>query len=797
MDDLRDDFMAETRETLEILASQLVAWEKNPDDLGLIDSVFRFVHTVKGSCGFLDLPRLLKLSHAAENVLSAAREGSLTASVDLVSAVLAVIDRISALTNALETGESVHDNDHVLIETMLAFHSDNDLPELNHIDVGEGIEAGAALSPDTLDATVRSRTIRVSLQQLDTLMNGVSDLVLSRNELSRQIREGGDVSDIENALGRLSGTVAEVRDSVGMIRMQPIERLFASVPRLLRDISVQLGKRIEFIIEGGDVEIDREMLESLRDPVTHIIRNAADHGIETPEERIALGKNPVGRITISARQSGNQIIVEIRDDGRGIDLKRLGERVKQQKLPAFQQWNALSEKQKLDTIFSAGLSTAKTVTAISGRGVGMDVVRSNLHAVGAVIELENQEGAGFCIKMRLPLTLSIISGLSITAGHQVFALPRSAVVEILSVKSKNVRIEEVGGTKLANIRGERLIYTKLEDVLDVPCFENEGSVRSLVIVNPASSDGYALDVESVIDMEELVVKPCSPLIMASGFYAGTTLPDNGRPMLLLDASAIGVAIGASLKEGGRLQSVSDAAHDAKVENDEGISVLLFDGYDGQQAALPLDVIERMEDVNVEDIFLIDGRTVLSTDGISTELIGIPKIPLAGHVHVLKLFDGKSAKFLAIRDVVDIYTVIPDRSVASLSGFVEGIVHIGGKPVPLLSTFALFDDSPDLINGKHNAPLCVIESGADDHWERNILQPLLKSAGYAVSFNRDDLQNAQVILSSGSIDESSSDPRMIMLRDEISSPAKRGVSSIYRYDRLSLLSAIAAQVAGQK
>ncbi|NJM49584.1 MAG: hypothetical protein HC843_00685 [Sphingomonadales bacterium] len=462
MDDLLEEFIAETRETLELLSGQLVQWEKEPDDRALVDSVFRFVHTVKGSCGFLDLPRLLRLSHAAEDLLSSARDGLVSPTTDLVTAVLAVIDRIADLTNALESGQSVYDNDAELIDAMLAFvpKGDNDSYSVS-IDPSEAVKQMADIDLEMADGMVgnpKNRSVRVSLQLLDKLMNGVSDMVLARNEVSRQLRKSHINSDLDHSFSRLSSSVAEMRDAVGLMRMQHIDRLFSSLPRLLRDICQELGKDIDLHIEGSEVEVDREMVEALRDPLAHILRNAADHGIESVNERRAVGKSPTGLIKITARQSGNQIMIEIADDGRGIDLEKLATKAISSKLISAPQWQKMAEKAQLATIFMPGLSTAESISSISGRGVGMDVVKTNLQAVGGTIDLENHVGQGLKMTLRLPLTLSIIAGLSVKAGDQIFGISRSSVIEILSTSNKNVVIEEVGGTNIACIRGIRMPY---------------------------------------------------------------------------------------------------------------------------------------------------------------------------------------------------------------------------------------------------------------------------------------------------------------------------------------------------
>ncbi len=794
MDDLRDDFIAETRETLEVLASQLVAWEKQPGDHELIDSVFRFVHTVKGSCGFLDLPRLLRLSHAAEDLLSVAREDRLEVSAGLVTAVLAVIDRIAELTEALESGSSIYDDDAVLIDAMMAYHPDcadskADTP------ADFGVNEKIPVEQEATDpVTAKNRTVRVSLRQLDKLMNGISDLVLARNELSRQLRVQGISNELDMAFGRLSTSVADIRDSIGTIRMQHIDRLFASVPRLLRDICVDLGKQIEFSIDGGEVELDREMVELLRDPLIHIIRNAADHGIELPAERTSAGKDPVGHINISARQTGNQIIIEISDDGRGVDLDRLGKRVVAGNIAPLTTWQQMGEAEKLAMIFTPGLSTAQTVTAISGRGVGMDVVRTNLDAIGATIDLKNSEGQGFTIALRLPLTLSILAGLSVRVGKQMFALPRSTIVEILSVSSTHVEIESIGGAKLAKVRGERLAYARLEDVLGIEAADSGLSARTLVLIRSSMGTVYALDVEAVVDTEELVVKPCAPLVMATGLYAGTTLPDSGKPMLLLDTNGMAAAIGATKLTLTKQGVEKDDPVQTLDAGTDCVSVLVFVGIDGKRRALPLAIIERMEDVDAKQITEVDGRKFLLADGKTYVLLGLDDAPYSGSINVLKLTDGNSTKFMAIEDVLDIHSVVPDRTLGSPFGAIEGLVQIDGTLIELLSAFSLFADNGTPVRSLTRRPLCMVHTENNEGWAHNILKPLLIASGYDVSFDAADRARSDIVIEGDAGPDASFDPQTIQLRDQ--PVADQNSHSIYRYDRLSLLTAIEARMAGK-
>src|SRR5215217_484602 len=370
MDDLIADFVAECREMLQALGGEIVAWEAQPDDRARLDSIFRFVHTVKGNCGFFEFPRLEALSHAAEDALADVRAGRRVPDGALVRAVLAVIDRIGEMVAAIEAGEEFPAGDDSALIQALAPGAEGASPVVAAIAEGQG------------KASAAPRTIRLSVELLDRVMSTVSDMVLARNELARRLRESSTEVSVDGAFERLSSIIAEMRDAITRTRMQRIENLFVGLPRMVRDLSAELGKQVLVDIEGGDVELDREMIEMIRDPLTHIIRNSVDHGIETPAERIKVGKREIGILCVSARQSGNQILIDIQDDGRGIAGKKLVDKAiasgTLDKAGAAQ----LTPREQLALIFEAGLSTAKQVTAISGRGVGMDVVRSNIERIG-------------------------------------------------------------------------------------------------------------------------------------------------------------------------------------------------------------------------------------------------------------------------------------------------------------------------------------------------------------------------------------------------------------------------------
>ena len=780
MDDLIQEFIAETRETLDALASELVLWEQNPHDSTRLDSIFRFVHTVKGSCGFLNLPRFERLSHAAEDVLAQVRDGKREASAPLVDAVLGIIDRIGELIVVMETGEPLPDG------------SDADLIAAVHqspkpIEVAAPQAATAA--NDTGPAARRQaaiRSIRVPLVLIDHLMNGVSDMVLARNEVARCLRDDQDGPVLENAFDRLSACIADMRDAIGQTRMQRIDRIFSPLPRLVRDLCADLGKQVDLRTSGSNVELDREMIEMIRDPLTHIIRNSIDHGIESPAARSLAGKPPAGRLSISARQSGNQILIEIADDGRGIDTDKLVARAQAAKVRTASEILGLSERARLELIFAPGLSTADQVTAISGRGVGMDVVRSNIERIGGSIDLENNPGKGLRVILRVPLTLTIIPCLTVRAGGQDFAMPRSAIREILFDNNDQVRIQQVGGRDLAYIRGECLPHVALETLLGLERTPNPTARhRTIITVNASSELRYALAVEAVIDHEELVVRPGAPVIMADGLYAGTTLPDNGRPMLLLDP--LGLANRAQLNEYARVGENQHKEETDPTEIDGG-SALLFREAAGMLRLMTLAAVERVEDVEAARLALAGGQVRLSIDGESRPVFGLDQPPATGHAKLLHLSDGKRHVLYAVDEVIDIVRLPAKLDPVGEPGLVGGIALLGDEQIEVIDPHWVFSHLVGPVPSDERPACCLI--GTDDPWTRNILAPLVLAAGYRPVFGApsDDEQTQAVV--SIIVGDAAAVPgalrgEVIRLRDTLSGDPL-DADTIYRYDRAALL-----------
>ncbi|RZF66357.1 chemotaxis protein CheA [Sphingomonas populi] len=758
MDDLLREFIAETRETLEALSGEIVAWEATPDDRERLDAIFRFVHTVKGSCGFLDLPRLSRLSHAAEDVLAAVRSGERTPDTALVNAVLAIVDRIGEIVEAIDAGAPLHDTGEELL--IAALH--------------EGAEA-AMPAPVVLARRTPARSVRLNVELLDRMMNGMSDMVLARNELARRLRDAGADPATEAALDRLSATVAEMRDTVTRTRMQKIDALFSALPRMVRDTAAELGKSVTLHIEGSDVELDREMIEMMRDPLVHIVRNAIDHGIEVPAARRKAGKRENGRLAVSARQSGNQIIIMIEDDGQGIDVDALMAMAARDGRSEAE-LRRLSDRGKLDLVFEAGLTTRESVTAISGRGVGMDVVRANVERIGGRIDLANTPGKGLAIAIRVPLTLSIIAAIGVSVGDQRFAISSPTIDEIVSIHGEAIRIDMLGSTPVATVRGRRLPLVDLAGALGIV---REGTAGKLVILS-ISGGSYALAVDDVLDHEELVVKPAAPTVMATGLYAGHTLPDTGVPMLLLDCAGIAASAGI------RFWREPEAESCGREVEAPAVPALLFDDLDGVRRLVVLAAIDRIESVPTEAIRHSAGRLRLSLDGRIVPLVAQGDWADHDQVQILRLRDGDTEIAYAVREAHDIVD-LPDIVVpARVPGPVAGVVALAGQHIELLDLFWLFGEHGDLPT-RAAAPLCLLD-GSETVWMTSFLKPVLENAGYRVTAALKGGDRPDVVLTmDAATPASDASVPVVRLRREREAAAEPG--TIYRYDREALLAAL--------
>jgi len=782
MDELLNDFVAETRETAEAIAGEIVAWEADPSDHARLDSIFRFVHTVKGSCGFLDLPRLQRLSHAAEDALAAVRSGRRTPDAALVTAVLAIIDRIAMLVDAIETGASVSDHDDPHLVLALSEQATADA-------AGDGLAVHDVLA--AAPARTVARSIRVPVELLDRMMAGISDLVMARNEVARGLRLSAEGESVLNGFERLSTAIAEMRETITRTRMARVENLFSALPRLIRDLSGELNKRVLLQVEGGDVELDREMIEMVRDPLTHIVRNAVDHGIEAPADRVLMGKPAAGTLTVTARQSGNQILIVVADDGRGIDPDRVLAKAVASGMVSAEAAARMDPDAAVNLIFRPGFSTAAEVSAVSGRGVGMDVVRANVERIGGQVSIENLPGQGLRVVMRVPMTLTIIPALTVSVGEQHFAIPRSVIEEIVRTKAASVRVERSCGLTTVSIRGERLPLVALSDIM-------AGGVRDatkpvadpaiLIVLRPGNGGRYALGVDAAHDHEELVVKPAAPAIMAIGIFGGVTMPDDNRPMLLLDAT--GIAARAAVDTATIPENTTPEAV-ARV-----VPTLLFRDLDGAERAIRLGVVERIDEVPAAACARVAGQLRLNRDGAVVPLLSANgKLPDRPRITVLRIGIGADRMGYVIDQVIDIVDLGEAVAPAPDPGLVGGVVVAGDRLVELVDPYWMF-----AAVARGQAPVVVPErpiallAAADDAWMREILRPMVEAAGYRVAFAPDaHAAKARIVIGDGSLpDDRGGDAVRLTLRND-----PTGEDGIWRYDRPALVRALdAARGAGR-
>ncbi|WP_417592852.1 chemotaxis protein CheA [Parasphingorhabdus sp.] len=777
MDDLLAEFIAETREMLEAMQGELVTWEADPTDRARLDTIFRFVHTVKGSSGFFDLPRIEKLGHAAEGALAQVRAGQRTPDDRLINAVLAAIDRIVAMVDAIDAGEEFPaDGDEEFIQ---ALEPDGEKS------IDADVLVAAQLIDDKKKNAVRpARSIRLPVSLLDRVMSGISDIVLVRNELARALRDTDVDPIVSTTFERLSTIVDDAREDISRMRMQRLENLFATLPRLVRDLSAELGKQVMIDVEGGQVELDRELIELLRDPLMHILRNAIDHGIETPAERLAAGKNKHGMIHVTARQTGNSIFISITDDGAGIDTEKLSGRAVAAGIATAEECASMAEDDRIGLIFQPGISTAENVTSISGRGVGMDVVRANIESLGGSIRVSSKPGEGTRLVVLLPATLSIIPALTVKVGDQNFGIPRSYVEEIVSVKSQSLEFDQAGDTLLVTFLGQRLRCCSLARILDIEtCDDPQNSV--LLMIRLAGGDLFGLAVDEVIDHQELVIKPLPPAITATKLYTGSSLLDDGSLVLMLYIGAIADREGL-VSDVSKSSRRSALAERQKTVEAEAVSALLILGLDGKRYIVRMDPVSRIETVDSDAIRISDDSARVVIDGEIYPLAGTSRGALGeGETNLLIFSDGTNQIAYAIQNVIDTIHIANAVMPEEKKGEIEGVTLYDGEAVEVLDCHWLFAQHAGHSH-KTISKTCQIDD--DDPWVRSILRPMVEAAGYTiVGADSNEAVDVAITMSAQPSAARHAGQVITLTNDPEAADHKGGV--IYRYDRGTLLASL--------
>jgi two-component system, chemotaxis family, sensor kinase CheA len=631
MDELTREFLIESQEGLDRMERCLTELEERPGDTALLAEIFRSVHTIKGTTGFLGFKRLERLAHAGENLLGLLREGKVSASAPVITGLLQLLDGLRSILRIIEVeGHEGAGEDAELICRLEELQTPAQLAVMRPALVSTAAASVSALEPLPVFAlsapeehepdAARTRaqpssaaesTLRVDVTLLNRMMNLVGELVLTRNQVLQATAADPRLTLLSR---RLDMVTADLRESVMKARMQPVSNIFSKMPRIVRDLSQTLHRRVRLQMEGQDTELDKSLLEAIKDPLTHAVRNALDHGIEPPEVREAAGKDPEGTLRLRALQEGSHVIVEVADDGAGIAVDRIRAKAIERGLITALRAAQLSERELLQLIFLPGFSTAAQITSVSGRGVGMDVVRTNVEKIGGKVEIDARAGKGTTLRLRIPLTLAIIPALIVRSVGQSFALPQGALSELVHVPPKQAAsaIEWIEDAPLYRLRGKLLPLVFLDRLL-VPGAERALAAARDNFIAVLDADGrrFGLVVDGLADPEEIVVKPLSAVLKEIGLYSGATILGNGDLALILDPGAI--AMRASVAMSGEDEATLHAAGEAAADAARAAEYLLVEAA-GRQAAVPLAEVVRIEQLPVSRIEYIGYRPVLNFAG---------------------------------------------------------------------------------------------------------------------------------------------------------------------------------------
>ncbi len=743
MDDLTREFLIESQEGLDRMERCLTDLEERPQDSALLGEIFRSVHTIKGTTGFLGFKRLERLAHSGENLLGLLRDGKLTADGAVINTLLELLDGLRAIlkTIEMEANEGQGKDDALIarldrLRTSEIPSDESQPPEApdrtsqpvavkagvrstRTVSGGSATRAPAAdasvtpvtASPASISAPAQSApaqapsdgskprgqaagtasdsTLRVDVTLLNRMMNLVGELVLTRNQVLQATAADPNMTLLSR---RLDMVTADLRESVMKARMQPVSNVFSKMPRMVRDLSQSLGRRVELRMEGQETELDKSLLEAIKDPLTHAVRNSLDHGIEPPAEREAAGKNPEGLLLLRAVQEGSHVVIEVADDGAGIAVDKVRQKAIERGVITQERAAQLAERELLQLVFLPGFSTAAQVTNVSGRGVGMDVVRTNVEKIGGKVEIDSRPGKGTTLRLRIPLTLAIIPALIVRSLNQSFALPQAAISELVHVppEQASTAIEWIENAPLYRLRGRLLPLVFLERLLTPgqECKLADGRDNFIAVLD-ADGRRFGLVVDSLADPEEIVVKPLSSVLKDIGLYSGATVLGNADLALILDPGAIAMKSGITMSGEEEIVSVAD---------DEGETAARMDyllvEVAGRRAAVPLANVLRIEQLPLSRIEYIGIRPVLNFDGqllpvedsggILAAAEGNPDLPIVVVVcreenrqvgiavsHVLDVAAGGSLFEAGTGGQTDGVTLLRDQ--------VTGVVDLGGVP----------------------------------------------------------------------------------------------------------------------
>jgi len=684
MDDITKEFLVESYENLDRMERDLVTLEKDPHSKETLGSIFRTIHTLKGSSGFLAFAQMEAVAHVGENLLSKLRDAVLTVNPEITSALLATVDAVRFMLGQIEKTGQPGEKDFSDLVNLLARLNEakNPAPEAPPVTAAAPAPA-PVIAPSTIEApvspppapdpapapaepsearnsAVSDSTIRVDVGLLDKLMNLVGELVLARNQVLQFTTQSADSTFLATSQ-RLNLITTELQENVMKTRMQPIGNVWSKLPRVVRDLAATCGKQVRLELEGKETELDKTIIEAIKDPLTHIVRNSIDHGIEQPEVRLQRGKPPEGCLRMRAYHEGGQVNIEISDDGNGVDCERVKAKALQRGLITAELAARMNDHETLNLIFMPGFSTAEKVTNVSGRGVGMDVVKTNIEKIGGTVDLQSQPGEGTTLKIKIPLTLAIIPALIVTSGGDRFAIPQVSLLELVRLEGEQAgqQIEFIHSAPVYRLRGQLLplVYLNQELKLDAGRASGplDGTAAGLrpeglsrgkdgsptggqdarptllsdavsIVVLQADGHPFGLVVDQINDTEEIVVKPLGKQLKGLASFAGATIMGDGRVALILDV--LGLAQGASVVAEVRDRTLLENAAQARKKTDTRQALLLFDAGQGSRMAIPLSMVARLEEFPASSVEHSGAQEVVQYRGQILPLIRVSKYVLA-------------------------------------------------------------------------------------------------------------------------------------------------------------------------
>ncbi|MBX6423590.1 chemotaxis protein CheW [Thermosulfurimonas sp. F29] len=784
-EDVLKDFLEEAKEGLEKLDEEFVELEQDPTNTEILKSIFRTMHTLKGTAGFFGFKTLEGIAHFAEDILSKLRDGLVVADEEIIDMLLRAVDHIKAIVAHIEEhkqepvddtyldflvtlsnfadkvarrakGEAVEEKPAVAEEappaeskkeekeeTKAGEEEPKEKPEEKPTEEKKAEETRPAPgTPPRKEApkappqvTLTETHIRVDVKLLDHLMNLAGELVLARNRLVQLANQKVD-SELMQATQTLSLVTTEMQEAIMKTRMQPIGNVFNKFPRIVRDLARSTGKKVNLHIEGADTELDRSIIEAIKDPLTHLVRNSIDHGIEPPDERTRVGKPPVGTLVMRAYHEGGQVIIEIEDDGRGIDIEKVKKKAVEKGIITPEEAERMSDHEALNLIFRPGFSTAEKVTNISGRGVGMDVVKTNIERLGGSIEIRSVKGSGTTVRIKIPLTLAIVPALIVVSGGERYAIPQVNLKELVNIESEE-EIHKIGYSEFYRLRGNIIPIVRLSRVLG----REDGQARSLAILTSGTME-FGLLVDEVRDSEEIVVKPLDRLLKGIPIYAGATIMGDGKVALILDV------VGLSRHVGFRAEEAQKTLEEEKkrVSTQETHFVLLFNVNPAEQFAIPLSLVSRLDKIRAEALEYVGGKEVVQYKGRSVPVIRlenylpIQPLPEQEEYNLLLFEEGGKTVAILVSQILD--SIETDLELQEDIYKTEGILGnriINGKTTIFLDIYKIiemFDPEwfvrPQVEEGRR------ILYAEDSSFYAQLVKSYLESAGYEVEIAEDGL-----------------------------------------------------------